>query len=310
MGLNRSQQVRIGGQKVTYGKVTYVDLGGLSSVVAAPTATETEESESTPGLEKETAYYYVITATDAFGGETPPSSELKSGAALKGSNATGKHHNVNTLEWTAVPNATGYNVYRGTEAGKEKLLASVTTNKYEDAGAATKEGTPPSTNNTYVAGKAAVSAKKELKEHTTYGALIPVGPITASNLDWVPLNEAAAWELSLESEKVKVKEAKELRQRSTGIFRASGPATASISSIKSTASNEKYVAVVYNTITNVVEGIVGEDEKEKEASITKVLEKVTGNQQLLYLLNTKGTTKTVTNATTQVPTNPPVIARV
>jgi hypothetical protein len=314
MGTERSasRAVRVGGQTLKFGSVTYVDLGGLSAVVASPTATESEVSEATPGQEKETAYYYVVTATDAFGGETLASPEFKSAGTQKGSNASGAHHNEVVLKWTAVPGATGYNVYRGTATGKETLLASTTEAKYADvlAPAAEKTAVPPTTNNTFVnSGKGAKSPRDDLKNHLAIGAVLVLGGVTSSNLDWVPVNEAAAWELTLESEKVKVKEAKELRQRSTGTFRSTGPGTASLSSIKSTSGNEKYVAVVYNTLTNVVEAVTGTDETEGNASVALVLAKVTAYQQLLYLLNTKGTTKTVTNATSLVP-NPPVIARV
>lgn len=302
MGLHRSQSqsVRVGGQTLKNNVITYVDLGGLSSpgTVTASTA----EAEGT--LAQNTNYNYVVTATDAFGGETPPSPEVTQKTGNTGA------VNENKLTWAAVPGATGYNVYRAkNESGKEVLIASTTEAKYTDLGAAAKTATPPATNNTYVQGKNAYTPARELQQHGAIGAYAIVGSITASNLDWVPVNEAAAFELTLESEKVKVKEAKELRQRSTGTYRASGPATASISSIKSTSTNEKYVLVVYNSLTNVVEGIVGADEAEGKASIPAVTEKASAFQQPLYLLNTKGTTKTVTNATSLLP-NPPVIARV
>lgn len=301
MGLDRtfSQRARVGGAELRFGTVSYIDLGKLSS----PTGLAGTTGEGAGTLAQNTNYNYVVTATDAYGGETTPSVEV----TVKTANVAGV--NENKLTWNAVAGATGYNVYRAkNESGKEVLVAEVTEAKYTDLGAAAKTATPPSANNTYVNnGKNYRSPISELKSHSAVGAFEVVGPITGSNLDWVPVNEAAAWELTLESEKAKVKEAKEVRQRSTATFRSVGPATASITGIVSEASKEKLVAVVYNVLTNVVEGVVGANET--TASVSTLLEKVTANQQLLYLLNTKGTTKTVTNVTSALP-NPPVIARV
>lgn len=298
---SRSREVRVGGQVLQFGKITYVDLGSL----AAPEGLSGTTGETEGTLEKNINYNYVVTATDAFGGETISSTEV----TVK-TNNTGTT-NENKLTWTAVTGATGYNVYRAkNETGKEILLASVTTAKYTDLGAAAGTATPPTSNNTYVnTGKGAYSARNELKNHLAIGAVLVLGGPTASNLDWVPVNEAAAWELALESEKVKVKEAKELRQRSTATYRATGTSTTSLSGIISEANKEKYVAVVYNTVANTIEAVTGANETEGAASVSTVLAKLTANQQLLYLLNTKGTTKTVTNVTSTL-SNAPVIARV
>jgi hypothetical protein len=58
-------------------------------------------------------YFYVVTAVDGVGGETiaSPEASIVTGAAGK-----------NTLTWNIVPNAGGYNVYRGTVGGGETLL--------------------------------------------------------------------------------------------------------------------------------------------------------------------------------------------
>jgi len=58
-------------------------------------------------------YFYMVTAIDGAGGETNTSPELN--VVLS---ATGEI----TLTWNAVPNAFGYNVYRGNSSGSEKLL--------------------------------------------------------------------------------------------------------------------------------------------------------------------------------------------
>jgi hypothetical protein len=309
-GLNRSANVRIGGQSVKFGKVAFIDLNQLASP-AALTSTISKVGKTSPGLTKSKEYFYSVTALDASGGETPASPEkgVKTEAGAEAEN----EYNEIKLTWTAIPNAVSYNVFRtkaGGAAGTEVLYASVTKPEYADNGnGAEKAGVvPPGTNNTYANnGKGAVPSKKELKEHTTFGQLMVVGSLSATNTDWVSTTENP-WGLTLESEKVTVAKAKEVKQRSTGIFQGSECAEASVSSIKSTSENEKYVAIVYNFLNNKIEGVVGTDEAEKAASVAKVLEKVTSVQQLLYLVNTIGTTKTVTNATSLVPI-PPVIAR-
>ena len=58
-------------------------------------------------------YFYKVTALDGVGGETTASNEVSQVTALNGKN---------TLNWNAVPNATKYNVYRGTSSGTETLL--------------------------------------------------------------------------------------------------------------------------------------------------------------------------------------------
>lgn len=77
-------------------------------------------------------YYYVVTALDGAGGETTPSPEASIAVTLG---------NDVSLTWTLVPNAAGYNIYRGTSPGGETLLAGTglpaTTNTFVDTGAAT-----------------------------------------------------------------------------------------------------------------------------------------------------------------------------
>jgi hypothetical protein len=64
-------------------------------------------------------YFYEITALDGVGGETTVSNEVT--ATPSGGNLSV------TLIWNIVPNAFGYNVYRGTTAGTELLLLGSTT---------------------------------------------------------------------------------------------------------------------------------------------------------------------------------------
>ena len=59
-------------------------------------------------------YYYVVTALDGVGGETTISNEVS--ITPSGGNLS------NALTWNTIPNAYGYNVYRGTAPGGELLL--------------------------------------------------------------------------------------------------------------------------------------------------------------------------------------------
>jgi hypothetical protein len=93
-------------------------------------------------------YYYVVTTTTPYGvggsggGETTATPEVS--ATTTGSTSSIK------VKWTQQGGATGYNIYRATSSGGERLLASVgaSANSYTDTGAATPgNATPPSTNN-------------------------------------------------------------------------------------------------------------------------------------------------------------------
>ncbi|GAC1522465.1 MAG: hypothetical protein NVS3B1_07870 [Marmoricola sp.] len=90
------------------------------------------------GLAAATAYYYKVSALGA-GGETLPSNEQTVTTGAGGTNS-------NTVNWAAVPGATGYRVYRGTVAGAENVyyaVGAVTT--FTDTGAAGTAGSPLAT---------------------------------------------------------------------------------------------------------------------------------------------------------------------
>ena len=74
-------------------------------------------------------YYYVVTAVTSTGGETVASAEQS---------IVNPGGHKNQLNWNAVPNAFGYNVYRGTSSGNDFLLTGaglpVGTNSYLDDG--------------------------------------------------------------------------------------------------------------------------------------------------------------------------------
>src|SRR5439155_7957941 len=80
-------------------------------------------------------YYYIVTATTAYG-ETVASPET---FATVGANATAN------LAWYPVPFATGYKVYRGTSPGGENNFFSSSATSFTDTGAAGTAGSPPST---------------------------------------------------------------------------------------------------------------------------------------------------------------------
>ena len=61
-------------------------------------------------------YFYVVTALDGAGGETPVSNEVFA--------AVGANSSI-TICWNVVPNAWAYNVYRGLTSGSEMVLSGV-----------------------------------------------------------------------------------------------------------------------------------------------------------------------------------------
>jgi hypothetical protein len=86
-------------------------------------------------------YYYVVTALNSQG-QTLPSAE---GSILTGS---GTNTNTVTVNWTAVPGATGYKIY-GRAKGAELLLATVgNVTTYTDTGSVTPSGPLPTSNTT------------------------------------------------------------------------------------------------------------------------------------------------------------------
>src|ERR1035441_9475378 len=84
------------------------------------------------------AYYWVVTAVDGTGGETPASNEVT--LTPSGGNRTA------SLTWNQVPNAAAYNIYRGTTSGGELLLVGVGLpvgiNSYTDTGLAVSNAAP------------------------------------------------------------------------------------------------------------------------------------------------------------------------
>src|ERR1700735_5665241 len=102
--------------------------------LGAPTGLVASDGGAGGQLPISNTYYYVVTALDGLGGETPASNEV--------SFAIGGTSHIVNLTWNAVVNAVAYNVYRGNAGpGSEVLLASLTpgnlptaTNSYADSG--------------------------------------------------------------------------------------------------------------------------------------------------------------------------------
>lgn len=115
---------------------TFFRFGGGGNTAKLPAPVQSAASTATTGgtLAAGT-YFYVITATNAAG-ETTRSNEISI-------TTTGATSTV-TLNWDAVPGATGYRVYRGTVAGTQTeyyVVGTVIT--YVDTNAASTAGNPP-----------------------------------------------------------------------------------------------------------------------------------------------------------------------
>lgn len=80
-------------------------------------------------------YYYKVTAI-VPAGETQASNEQTVTAAGTGISS-------NTVNWSAVPLATSYRVYRGTAPGAENTFYTVSGTSFLDTGAAGTAGSPP-----------------------------------------------------------------------------------------------------------------------------------------------------------------------
>lgn len=112
-----------------------------TAFVAVPASPSAAAAGSGNGsLSSATEYFWKVTATNAAG-ETTPSSEVNCYATSTGGAA---------LAWSAVANATGYNVYRGTSSGGEDFVVSLgAVTSFTDWGTiGTTSATPPVSNTT------------------------------------------------------------------------------------------------------------------------------------------------------------------
>lgn len=112
----------------------------VSPVLATPTGVSAALAAA-GALTIGQAYYYKVTATGAQG-ETLPSAEATA-------TPTSGNQSI-TVSWTAVTNAVGYNVYRGTTPGGENFLVGSTTSAvtFTDNGTTGAAATLPASNTT------------------------------------------------------------------------------------------------------------------------------------------------------------------
>lgn len=94
-------------------------------------------------LSATTAYYYKVTAIDAYGGETTASTEVSA-------TTTSTALSID-VTWNQIDGVSGYNIYRSTTAGVYTSPSKLVTNgstTYLDNGSVTtlKDGTPPGAN--------------------------------------------------------------------------------------------------------------------------------------------------------------------
>ena len=100
--------------------------------------TSFSDTKATGGV----TYFYYVLANGNGGTVSSPSNEVQAttqfGAPTLAQPTTAGSQI--SLSWTAVTNATGYTVYRGTNSGAESVLATIQTNSYSD-NSATANGT-------------------------------------------------------------------------------------------------------------------------------------------------------------------------
>ena len=149
---NLSENLRTGQPYVL--DCVYVDSGGTATAatppvanttgIAAPVASGVTDAGASGALAGAT-YYYEVTATTVVG-ETNPSNEVNT--------AISSQHQAR-IAWAAVTGATGYNVYRGTSTGAEKVLVGVLTDgtetAFHDTGPVNTAVAPPTTNTATIA---------------------------------------------------------------------------------------------------------------------------------------------------------------
>ena len=298
--ISRSQAVRIGGQTIKTNATTYVDLGNLAPVLALPVLdvtditgeTSQQHAGTVSGALKASVYWgYAVTAVDASGAETPINGVVSGKTGAGG--GTDKNQNFVKVTWTAVPNATSYNVYRvGKSAtgittaalsvtGQPYFLANTTGVTYLDTGVEVTTKKPPVANDTSIYTKRAFSPKKELRNHLALGAVVIAGPLTASGYDWVVPNIPSTVQFvqTFGAKEVRIAEG-QILQRSTGILVT---VTAATLTSKTAAGGKEYNSyVVFNTQSHLAELVEGTEVATGKA----VLPTLTSVQVPLYTINT------------------------
>jgi hypothetical protein len=122
---------------VTSSLVTAAAAGTPTAGVAAPTIT-LGTTATTGGTFAAATYFWKVTTLTAFG-ETTGSNELTAAIAANG---------TQVINWTALTNATGYKVYRGSATNTENILVATlgTVVTYTDTGIAGTSTAIPTSN--------------------------------------------------------------------------------------------------------------------------------------------------------------------
>jgi hypothetical protein len=115
---------------IVLGDVRVWHCGGATT---APT-TLAGSTSTTGGTLSANTRYYVVTAIDAYGGETLVSNEV----SITSTGATSS----NSLTWDAYAGAVSYRIYRGTASGAQNLFFTSATNSFTDTGGASTNGYP------------------------------------------------------------------------------------------------------------------------------------------------------------------------
>lgn len=165
-----------------------VTASSLVAGVSAPTIT-LGTTNTSGGTFSAATYYWKVTTTTAFG-ETAGSNEITATLVANG---------TQVINWTAVTNALGYKVYRGTTAGSENILvttiSSGATVTYTDTGiAGTSVAVPTSpTSGTYYWKVTARSANGESLPSNELSATVTA--IQAQPFTWPAVPGATSYNI-------------------------------------------------------------------------------------------------------------------
>jgi hypothetical protein len=118
------------------------------SVLGPPVGVATVDAGTGGSLSAGT-FYYQVTGLTSYG-ESTPSAVASQMIAL--------HHQIN-VTWQAQPNATAYNIYRGTPDSAMTFLATTTLNSFSDSGSAIPTASAPPTQDTSASPQASVADK-------------------------------------------------------------------------------------------------------------------------------------------------------
>lgn len=156
-------------------------------VFVATPAAPTVGNQGTPGV---TAHSYKIVAKGDDG--------EKSAASAAGSTSTGagtlNGTNFNRLTWTAVPGATGYDVYRTAGGATQGLIGSTDANTttLDDTGLAGDGATAPSSNSSGPATATSLTSYKGKKVVQLGGTFVATLKVegTLDDVNWFPVAPA------------------------------------------------------------------------------------------------------------------------